>query len=323
MPRKENQTPKILAVLKILQRHTDEQHQLSAPQIVAMLEEQGIPCQRKSIYPDIQTLQRLGYDIRLDHGRNGGYRMIGRKFDLAELKLLVDAVQSSRAISIPKSNRLIKKLEGLTSEYLAASLQHQVFVSGRVKTMHANTFDNIDVLCAAMQEGCAVQFGYRSGTGIKTHVVSPYHLAWESNAYYLIAYQDYDQTPGVRHYRVDRISAPTLLHDTPRAGTELFENFDLASYINRRFGMFDGPETVVTLRCDASLETAMKDRFGSDIILVEEEGGFFHFDTTIALSPQFYGWLLGFGGKATVLAPASVREDLRKLGQSLTETYAE
>ena len=133
MPKQEGQKSKLLALLRIFEQQTDEEHLLNVPQLVELLARQGILCERKSVYSDIDALNALGYDIRLRRGRSGGYWMATRPFELAELKLLVDAVQSSRVISKTSSDKLIHKLEGLASRYQGTQLQRQVYVDGRPK----------------------------------------------------------------------------------------------------------------------------------------------------------------------------------------------
>lgn len=313
MPKQEGQKSKLLALLRIFEQQTDENHLLNVPQLVQLLEQQGILCERKSVYSDIDALNALGYDIQLRRGRNGGYWMASRTFDLAELKLLVDAVQSSRVISKTTSDRLISKLEGLTSRYEGGQLQRQVYVDGRPKSTNRTLPYAVDALFAAINSGRMVQFHYKKRGRPEIYTISPWQMAWENGCYYLIAYQDEKQPFGIRNYRVDRMSGVTVL-DIPRRGKEAFAEFDLPAYLKKHFNMFGGPEHDVTLRCTADLEQAMRDRFGaSPIFLPEEDGSFFHFTVPICVSEQFYGWVCGFGGKVEITAPNLVREGLREM----------
>ena len=275
MPKQEGQKSKLVTLLRILEQRTDENHRLNVPQLVQLLENQGILAERKSIYSDIDTLRSLGYDIQLQRGRGGGYWMASRAFELSELKLLVDAVQSSSVISARTSKRIIHKL------------------------------------------GCLVQFRYKGSSAVRT--VSPWQLAWENGCYYLIAYQD-EKAPPVRHYRVDRM-AGVLVLDEPRRGKEFFRTFDLPAYLRKHFNMFGGTEYRVTLRCAADLEPVMRERFGREPVFCPEEDGYFHFDVPICVSPQFFGWVCGFGGKVEVTAPAAVRAQLHEMVQSLAEQH--
>lgn len=188
MPKQEGQKSKLVTLLRILEQRTDENHRLNVPQLVQLLENQGILAERKSIYSDIDTLRSLGYDIQLQRGRGGGYWMASRAFELSELKLLVDAVQSSSVISAHTSKRIIHKLEALCSDYEGTQLQRQVYVDGRPKTDSQTLLYSIDALHTAINRGCLVQFRYKGSSAVRT--VSPWQLAWENGCYYLIAYQD-------------------------------------------------------------------------------------------------------------------------------------
>ena len=187
MPKQEGQKSKLLALLRIFEQQTDENHLLNVPQLVELLAAQGILCERKSVYSDIEALNALGYDIQLKRGRHGGYWMASRTFDLAELKLLVDAVQSSKVISARTSKKIIRKLEALCSEYEGTQLQRQVYVDGRPKSDSHTLLYSIDALHSAINAGRMVRFRYKDSG---TRTVSPWQLAWEGGCYYLIAYQE-------------------------------------------------------------------------------------------------------------------------------------
>ena len=323
MPKQEGQKSKLLALLRIFEQQTDENHLLNVPQLVELLEAQGIRCERKSVYSDIEALGALGYDIKLRRGRGGGYFLASRTFDLAELKLLVDAVQASRVVSGTTSRRLIHKLEKLCSNYEGSQLQRQVYVEGRPKTDSKSLLYSIDALHEAINNGKMVEFLYRKADSREKEkrIVSPWQLAWENGCYYLIAYQDEKEPAGIRNYRVDRMSSVTVLGDARRGKAE-FRQFDLPAYLRKHFNMFGGPEHRVTLRCTADLESAMRDRFGRTPLFVpEEDGAYFHFDVPVCVSPQFYGWVCGFGGKVEVTAPAEVRQGLREIAKTLAKLH--
>ena len=317
MPKQEGQKTKLLALLHIFEQKTDENHLLNVPQLVELLEQQGILAERKSIYSDIDTLCALGYDIQLRRGRGGGYWMASRAFELSELKLLVDAVQASKVISARTSKKLIRKLEALCSEYEGTQLQRQVYVDGRPKADSRTLLYSIDALHTAISAGRLVQFRYKNNS---TWTVSPWQLAWEGGCYYLIAYQDEKDPANIRNYRVDRMSYVKVL-DRPRRGKEAFAAFDLPSYLRKHFNMFGGPEYRVTLRCTADLEAAMRDRFGQDTLFLPEADWYFHFDVPVCVSDQFYGWVCGFGGKVEITSPAEVRQGLHDMVQKLAEQH--
>ena len=303
MPKQEGQKSKLVTLLRILEQRTDENHRLNVPQLVQLLENQGILAERKSIYSDIDTLRSLGYDIQLQRGRGGGYWMASRAFELSELKLLVDAVQSSSVISARTSKRIIHKLEALCSDYEGTQLQRQVYVDGRPKTDSQTLLYSIDALHTAINRGCLVQFRYKGSSAVRT--VSPWQLAWENGCYYLIAYQD-EKAPPVRHYRVDRMMDLTVL-DSPRS--PLPRDFDLGRYVRKIFDMYGGASVTVRLRLHRSLINPAMDRFGSDAHIRPDGPDHVALTAPVEAGPTFYGWLLQFGDKAELLSPADVRRD--------------
>ena len=230
MPKQEGQKSKLLALLRIFEQQTDENHLLNVPQLVELLETQGIRCERKSVYSDIEALGALGYDIKLRRGLGGGYFLASRTFDLAELKLLVDAVQASRVVSGTTSRRLIHKLEKLCSNYEGSQLQRQVYVEGRPKTDSKSLLYSIDALHEAINNGKMVEFLYRKADSREKEkrIVSPWQLAWENGCYYLIAFAD---EKGIRHYRVDKLREPALTELSAQTGwsPEEIAQVDLAT----------------------------------------------------------------------------------------------
>ena len=320
MPKQEGQKSKLLALLRIFETQTDENHLLNVPQLVRLLEQQGILCERKSVYSDIDALNALGYEIWLRRGRGGGYYMASRMFDLAELKLLVDAVQASRVVSSATSRRLIRKLEKLCSNYEGSQLQRQVYVDGRPKTDSKSLLYSVDALHEAINAGKMVEFHYKKVGRPEKRAISPWQMAWENGCYYLIAYQDEKEPVGIRHYRVDKMSGVRVL-DEPRRGKAEFADFDLPAYLKKHFSMYGGPEARVTLRCAAGLEDAMRERFGASPLFLPEENGHFHFDVPICVSEPFYGWVAGFGGKVEITAPEQVRAGMKRLAERLAKEH--
>ena len=325
MSRQEGQKAKLLVLKNILERKTDEDHPLSVPQLIRALEAEGIRAERKSIYNDIEALRASGVDVELSRGRGGGYYLGSRTFELPELKLLVDAVQASQFITKDKSKKLIRKLEGLTSEAQARKMQRQVFVSGRVKTMNESIYYNVDALHEAIARDRQVQFQYLEWDlrkrrvprrGGQIYQASPWALAWENANYYLVAYTG----EGIRHYRVDKMKGVRQT-ELPRQGKAEFSALDLAAYTRKMFGMYGGREEKVTLKCANSLVGVMLDRFGTEAILVPQADETFHLTVPVAVSPQFLGWVCGFGDEVRVIGPATVRREMGRLVQSLTDAY--
>lgn len=322
MPKQPGQRPKLLLLMHILYQQTDEDHRLSVTQLTEQLAALGIPCERKSIYSDIETLRELGCNIELRRGPHGGYWVSHRRFELPELKLLVDAVQASRFIPEKKCRELIRKLEGLASTHMASQLQRQVYVTGRPRTGGQQIWNNVDRLHEAISTGKMVTFGYQKSDGQLSHpTVSPWQMAWDGGYYYLIAYQDQATPSGIRHYRVDRMKSVACLSE-PRRGQKQFASFDLAQYLRSRFQMFGGEEVRVTLRCTNAMQNTMRERFGTGPIFVEEPDGHFHFDTNIVVSPPFFGWVMGFGGQVEILHPQSVRTQMRDAALACAQAHS-
>ncbi len=327
MAKAPGQKLKLLHIVRMLEENTDENHALSTAEIISRLEANGIHSERKSIYDDIEKLCDFGYDIiKVNSRQGGGYYMASREFELPELKLLVDAVQSSRFITTRKSRELIKKLEQKAGKHDAGKLQRQVYVAGRIKTENESIYYNIDYIHRAIQENCQIRFIYMDWNLEKQLVprpngnkqVSPWALIWRDENYYLAAYDSEDQI--IKHYRVDKMGQVELL-DKPREGVEQFSTIDLTSYTNQTFGMYGGEEETVTLQMPNYLIGVVLDRFGkeADIRAVGEDQ--FRIRAKVAVSGQFFGWLSGIGKAVEVVAPESVRQQYQEWLKGILENY--
>lgn len=318
MAKSAGQKLKLLYIIKLLTENTDEDHPVSTADIIAYLESKGIRSERKSIYDDVEKLCDFGYDIIQVHSRlGGGYYLAGRDFELAELKLLVDAVQSSRFITTRKSRSLIKKLELLAGKHDAGKLQRQVYVAGRIKTENESIYYNIDNIHRAIQENKQIEFQYLEWSLKKELVpriggrkkVSPWALIWREENYYLAAFDSVDGV--LKHYRVDKMGQVKMLQDA-REGMEQFAKTDPASYANQTFGMFSGEEDIVTLQFPNRLIGVVLDRFGRDADIRPVTDRVFRIRARVAVSGQFFGWLAGIGREAVVVGPASVKENYQR-----------
>lgn len=325
MARQANQKLKLLFLQKLLLERTDEQNWVTMEEILTYLAQNGIQAERKSIYDDIQALRVYGLDIRRRRGKNGGYYIGSRTFEIAELKLLVDAIQSSRFITHRKSRELIQKLESLASRPQASALQRQVYVAGRTKTLNESIYQNIDVLHQAISEGKQLSFlyfewkiefqshrhifkSYRRGG--QPYQISPWALMWDDENYYMIGF---DSAAGlVKHYRVDKMESLEIV-DAPREGQELFEGFDLAVYARKTFGMFHGQEQRVRLRCENRFAGVLHDRFGEEITFSPCDEEHFFADVAVAVSPLFFGWVFGLDGGVQIAGPQEVVRDAQNL----------
>ena len=322
MAKSEGQKLKLLYILKFLEEYTDEAHPMTTAELISRLGAEGITCERKTVYADIAALTGFGYDIiQVSNRRGGGYYLASRNFELAELKLLVDAVQSSRFITSKKSRELIKKLEQIAGRHDAGQLQRQVYVAGRIKTENESIYYNIDNLHRAIQENRQIAFTYLEWNLHKElvprggrRVVSPWALIWREENYYLAAY---DGTDGIlKHYRVDKMGSVEVL-DEKREGLSQFEKTDVAAYSNRTFGMFSGEEEIVTMEFPNRLVGVVLDRFGKEADLRPMGEESFRIRARVAVSGQFFGWLAGIGADAEIVAPKQTKSLYREWLQNI------
>jgi predicted DNA-binding transcriptional regulator YafY len=323
MPKSPKQKQKLLYIAQYLAEHTDETHFATAPRLIEYLAANGIQAERKSIYDDIATLCDFGYDIVRQEGPQGGYFLASRDFELAEVKLLVDLVQSSKFITTKKSRELIKKLEKLVSKNNAAALQRQVVVADRNKTANENIYYSVDVIYEAIAKNVQVRYQYFEWDAAKQmklrkngtfYEVSPWLLTWDDENYYLVAF---DKAAGImKHYRVDKMLHIELA-PIPRAGKAEFEQMDVASFSKKTFGMFAGEERTVRLLCDNSMIGVVVDRFGQGVALRTYDEAHVIARADVQVSTQFFGWLAGLGGKIKIESPEDVAEEyqahLRKI----------
>lgn len=327
MAKSRNQKLKLLYLLRILHEKTDEEHGLTLAEITAELGRYDIQAERKSLYDDFEMLREFGIDIEMKREKTTQYYIASRDFELPELKLLVDAVQSSKFITARKSASLIKKLEALVSTHEAHQLQRQVHVSNRIKTMNESIYYAVDSIHEAITENRQISFQYFDWTPEKKkllrhdgkiYIVSPHALMWDDENYYLVAY---DANEGdVRHYRVDKMTRITVL-EARREGVEEFRNFDMGIYSKKTFGMYRGEEQTVTIRCENELAGVMIDRFGEDVTMYAAGSDHFEIVVKVFVSPLFLTWFMNFGTKVKIMSPQSVVEDFTKLAREVLSQY--
>lgn len=314
MAKSTGQKLKLLFIIHLLEEESSEEYPVSTQRIIQVLAENGISSERKSIYDDIEKLREFGYDILQNSSRNGGGYYLGqREFELPELKLLVDAVQSSRFITEKKSRELIAKLESKAGKHDAGKLQRQVHVVGRVKAENESIYYNIDCIHRAIQENKQISFIYKEWSLQKklepreeaARVVSPWTLIWQNEYYYLAAYETASDM--IKHYRVDKMGSVSVLEST-REGSAHFDRLDLSVYANQTFGMFGGDREKVTLCFPNHLIGVVIDRFGKEVSIRPKDDGTFHAYVQVAVSGQFFGWLAGIGKEAKIIRPDHVKD---------------
>ena len=324
MAKSENQKIKILYILDYLQKNSHQDHPVRASELMEMLERHNILCDRKTIYSDISVLQDFGIDILRVTGRNGGYYIASRNFQLPELKLLIDAVQSSRFLTEKKSRELIEKLCAQCNEQDARLVRRDVYVSGRVKSMNETIYYNVDAIQEAIAQNRQIGFRYFDwgidGKRVyrqKSYTASPYGLCQDNENCYLLALSP---RHGITSYRVARMSDITLTGEKRVPCPELTGK-KLTDYANRLFGMYSGDTVAVKLRFHRDLSNVVIDRFGKDTMLIPDGDDHFVFTVQVAVSPLFLSWVIGFGSKAQILYPQSVIDECRALCKEVLGQY--
>ena len=311
--------PRILYIKKILEERTDEEHTLSTNQILDILKnEYDISAHRVTLTKDIAALQEFGMDIVVIHSTQSKYFVASRQFELPELKLLIDTVESSRFITAKKSNALIEKIHTMTSEGQVAKLKRNNYVVNRIKPDNEQIYYIIDAINDAINTGKQISFQYYDYTGLKKkelknkgeiYKLSPYKLLWSGDYYYVIGYSEKKEK--VINFRVDRIAATPEILD--KDVLPMPTDFDIENFTKEVFFMFSGEKVVVDLRCDNSLMKTMVDRFGEEVTTLAYDMTSFRIQTEVSASPTFFGWLFGFDGNVQILAPESLKEQYKNM----------
>lgn len=316
-----------LYIMDLLLEKSDEEHRVAIKEMLEMLESNGINADRKTLYDDIETLKIWGMDILYSKEKPAGYYVASRKFELPELKLLVDAVQSSKFITVKKSRDLIKKLESMASAEEAKQLQRQVYIANRTKTVNESIYYNVDKIHDAIQGNKKISFTYYKWNTDKELIarnngepfeVSPWALTWDDENYYMIGFDQYSET--VKHYRVDKMQKITLLKAT-RSGEEVFKNFDMAIFAKNTFGMYGGNVESVIMEFDNSLIGVVMDRFGTDVLIQKISDTHFRVRHDVTVSNQFYGWVAGIGAGAKIVHPQSVVDGFKSYIGNILSKY--
>jgi len=296
----------------VLEKYSDEEHPITTVQIIDMLEkEYGVKVHRTTVGKDINDLIDMGIDIQCQRSTQNRYFMGSRYFELPELKLLVDAVASSKFITEKKSYELISKLGAFASIYQQDEIKRNIRTETRVKPHNERSFYIVDAINSAINKNKKIKFTYYDyninkekvlRNDGKPYVFSPYSLVWNGDYYYVVGFSDKHEKIG--SFRVDRIeSTPEILHDM---AVPMPDNFNISDFTKAVFQMYDEERAVVELKCTSDMMKIIIDRFGEDIetTTIDEE----HFKVTVrvSLSPNFFGWIFGFGEKIQIISPQSV-----------------
>ena len=323
-----NQKLKLLYLAKILSEETDDEHGLTMSEIISALNLYGVRADRKTLYQDLEELRVFGPEVIGEQvGRNWYYHMGARDFELPELKLLVDSVQSAKFITDKKSDELIKKLESLVSKYEAKQLHRQVTITGRIKAMNESIYYNVDMIHEAIGNDCKIRFQYFQWNiqkkpelrknGAQYHI-SPWGLMWDDENYYLVGYDSANAE--IRHYRVDKMLHLSLSEEK-REGRKEFREFNLPRYTKSLFGMFGGKEEKVTIEAENSLAGVMIDRFGKDIFIIPTDDKHFRINVNVTVSKQFFGWIIALGEGVRITSPENVVEQMKEEIRRLSKQY--
>ena len=329
MSRGTNQKFKFTYLMKIMLAKTDDEHALTMSQIMDELEKYDVTAERKSIYADFQDMtDKFGVEIIKEQiGRETYYHVGSREFELAEVKLLIDAIQSSKFITQTKSRELINKIKSNVSEHQAKQLQRQVYINDRVKAMNESVYYNVDDIHTAINQNKKIRFKYYKWDVNKKlvprhngdwFVVSPWALTWDDENYYLVAFDDYDHK--IKHYRVDKMKQITILEEK-REGKDEFKDFDMATYSKMNFGMYNGRREVVRFVFNNYMVGVFFDRFGKDIPIraVDDNNSETHVE--VAVSPQFFAWVMSLGNEVKLIGPDSVVEEMKEYVKSFLAKY--
>lgn len=332
---------KILYTVEALYRKSDENNSINSTDIARYIEGYGLSVDRKSIYGYINLLSGQ-YGMDIDREGKNGYKLLSRIFDLADLKMLVDALCSSKFISRDKTKEIIDKLGKLTTEKNADKLYREVFVENAVKSDNHSVPYNIDHIHQAINEDKRITFKYFSfevdfsggskfkkkyrtyGEGehkgeIKIYEQSPFALVWKNENYYMLSYDDEKQD--VRTFRVDKMEDAEVL-DKERAGSAVFKKIDIQKYANTAFSMFSGDKTEVELRVKNKLASVIVDRFGNNIKRVHKiDDEHFQFSAEIQRSDMFFGWISGFGDGIEIVSPKDLRDEYKEYISDIMKMY--
>lgn len=316
-----------LEIWRLLRACSDEEHPMNAAELAVRLRAKGMEAERRSIYRSLGELEEAGVDIVRVQRKNLGFYLGQREFELPEIKLLMDAVQAARFITVKKSRTLIAKLAGFASRAQAEAMMGSVFLEDRAKCANEQIYYNIDRIYDAIRKQRQISFKYceydlskrrveKRGGG--TYTASPYALEWNNDAYYLVS--RVGTLPKFTHFRVDRMKDIGVLDEPSLPWSDFYGGgrLDLADYGKRAFSMFEGPVGDVRIRFKNHLITAVIDRMGADVHIMPD-GDWFVMRADLVVSPGLTAWLAHFGGDAEVLSPESAREQIRN---ALRETLA-
>ncbi|MDF2986097.1 MAG: hypothetical protein K0R50_1607 [Eubacterium sp.] len=314
---------RILALLQYLYKNTDEDHTVTTNELIEILSQAGYTANRKTIKDDIDIIIDTGFDVITVKSSSNSFFFGDRTFELPELKLLVDAVCSSRFISTSKSEQLIQKLSTLTSSNLSPQLIQRIYTKDRIKSTNSQLYYVIDKVTDAIQSGRKIQFRYTEYAADKEKVLrndgecyinSPYALLWNEDYYYMIGYSE--KRKKVITFRVDRMVEVEILNENAFPEPE---DFHVVDFIRKVFEMYDGEEETVTLECENTLMKVIIDRFGEEVDTERISQEKFLANVSVSTSKTFYGWIFQFGGQIKIVGPEKVKREYIDMARAAIE----
>lgn len=320
---------RILHVKDFLEKYTDADRSASMYEIIKYLDEHGIPAERKSVRDDITALGENGYgmDIDLENGKQ--WKLLSRDFDLAEIKLIVDCIASSKFLSEAKSKKLIGKVETLVSDHQGRKLNREIIVSGRIKSMNETVLYTLDTIQEVLDSGAYLDFKYYQFNmeknreykhNSKVYHVYPRELLYDNNTYYLLA----DEGEELKTFRVDRMAN---VDPSKRKNDDLHyfnrHHVDAKKYMKSTFGMYHGTEEEVQMLFTKDMMDTVIDKFGKDVKTEIVDSDHFRVTATVSVSPQFYGWIFGLGDNVMIEYPLSVAKQMMDMLKERHKAYRE
>ena len=298
---------RILYIKRYLEENSDEQHQKTVTDILAHLTGQGITATRKTVAQDIELLIEAGVDVVINKSRPNKYFVGIRHIELPKLKLLIDAAQASKFLTVKRSRDLIGDLLSLTSIHQAEDLKRGLYFDNQVKPKNENAYRTANLLLKAIIEKKRVRFMYYEYAPNKEKVYkhnrrvyefSPWTFLWNNDHYYIAGHSE--NHGQVIKFRVDRIASPK---ETMLDAASVPDDFDPAVIAKTVFSMYEGPMLDVTLKCDNAMMKTIVDRFGEDVKTEISDPEHFHAKVTVSASKTFYGWVFGMDGAIRITAP--------------------
>lgn len=313
---------RVLVLINYLYEHTDEKHQITSDDLVAYLKNSGVPANKKTLKSDLDLMVEAGFDIVTVSSKPNRYFWGNRQFEMPELKLLIDAVTSSRFITEKKSRELVKKLTELASVNQRDELRRHLHgAGGRFKAKNENIYYTVNDINEAINKRRRIAFRYFEYDGNKNRVyrndgneyeLSPYDLIWNNDFYYVVGYsREHDN---VSTFRVDRVEKVEVLKER---AVKKPADYKVENYSTSIFEMFEGEKVSVKLECKNELMKYVIDRFGEEVETKPKGNDRFIATINVSLSPNFYAWVFRFEGGMKIISPKNAVSKIKEMANEI------